>query len=219
MITFAPSRRFSFNLKEGWKKSAELTSADVANNANNALGGVAVPEFRRSAGFPLPGHDPPEGVRRALRRTSAPVFQGAGDGEGPVDRLRGAGRALAEWRDFPQPWRRPPFDRIAATRGVAPKAELYSQPQHPYTQALLDAVPRADPSRVRGPVIGGEVPSLMVPPPGCRFHTRCPQVMPRCSVEVPQLRETRPGRQTSCHLYDPVAGTPDHEKLQRKVST
>jgi len=102
---------------------------------------------------------------------------------------------------------------------VAPKAELYSQPQHPYTQALLDAVPRADPSRVRGPVIGGEVPSLMVPPPGCRFHTRCPQVMPRCSVEVPQLRETRPGRQTSCHLYDPVAGTPDHEKLQRKVST
>jgi len=53
--------------------------------------------------------NPPEGVRRALRRTSAPVFQGAGDGEGPVDRLRGAGRALAEWRDFPRPWRRPPF--------------------------------------------------------------------------------------------------------------
>ena len=102
---------------------------------------------------------------------------------------------------------------------VAPKAELYSQPQHPYTQALLDAVPRADPSRVRGPVIGGEVPSLMAPLPGCRFHTRCPHVMPRCSVEVPQLRETRPGRQTSCHLYDPVAGTPDPEKLHRKVST
>jgi ATP-dependent exoDNAse (exonuclease V) beta subunit len=58
--------------------------------------------------------DPPEGVRRALRRTSAPVFQGAGDGDGPVDRLRRAGRALAEWRDFPQAWRRPSFERVAA---------------------------------------------------------------------------------------------------------
>jgi ATP-dependent exoDNAse (exonuclease V) beta subunit len=62
--------------------------------------------------------DPPEGVRRALRRTSAPVFQSGGDGDGPVDRLRGAGRALAEWRDFPQPWRRPPFDRVAAIAAV-----------------------------------------------------------------------------------------------------
>src|SRR2546426_9373568 len=56
--------------------------------------------------------DPPEGVRRALRRTSAPAFQG-GDGDGPVDRLRTAGRALARWRDFPAPWRRPAFDRRA----------------------------------------------------------------------------------------------------------
>jgi ATP-dependent exoDNAse (exonuclease V) beta subunit len=58
--------------------------------------------------------NPPEGVRRALRRTSAPIFGGAGDGDGPVDRLRRAGRSLAEWRDFPQPWRRPGFDRTAA---------------------------------------------------------------------------------------------------------
>jgi ATP-dependent exoDNAse (exonuclease V) beta subunit len=57
---------------------------------------------------------PPEGVRRALRRTSAPMFGGMGDGDGPVDRLRRAGRSLAEWRDFPQPWRRPAFDRAAA---------------------------------------------------------------------------------------------------------
>jgi ATP-dependent exoDNAse (exonuclease V) beta subunit len=55
--------------------------------------------------------DPPEGLRRALRRTSAPSFGAAG--EGPIDRLRRAGRVLAEWRDFPAPWRRPPFDRIA----------------------------------------------------------------------------------------------------------
>jgi ATP-dependent exoDNAse (exonuclease V) beta subunit len=54
--------------------------------------------------------DPPEGVRRALRRTSAPSFGGHSDG--PVDRLRTAGRALAEWRDFPQPWQRPRFDRV-----------------------------------------------------------------------------------------------------------
>jgi len=61
---------------------------------------------------------PPEGVRRALRRTGAPIFQGAGDGDGPVDRLRRAGRALAEWRDFPEPWRRPAFDRSAAIAEV-----------------------------------------------------------------------------------------------------
>jgi ATP-dependent helicase/nuclease subunit A len=56
-------------------------------------------------------NDPPEGVRRALRRTSAPMGR---DNDGPIDRLRGAGRALAEWRDFPQPWHRPPFDRASA---------------------------------------------------------------------------------------------------------
>jgi hypothetical protein len=55
--------------------------------------------------------DPPDGVRRALRRTSAPSFGGGGS-DGPVDRLRGAGRTLVEWRDFPKPWQRPPFDRI-----------------------------------------------------------------------------------------------------------
>jgi len=55
-------------------------------------------------------NNPPEGVRRALRRTSAPSFGGP-DSDGPVDRLRGAGRVLVEWRDFPRPWQRPPFDR------------------------------------------------------------------------------------------------------------
>src|SRR6476659_7736393 len=55
--------------------------------------------------------DPPDGVRRALRRISVPSF-GGGDSDGPVDRLRGAGRTLAEWRDFRQPWKRPPFDRV-----------------------------------------------------------------------------------------------------------
>src|SRR5205814_5548986 len=67
--------------------------------------------------------DPPEGLRRALRRTSAPVgfsrdawrsVPGTPQGDGPIERLRGAGRLLAEWRDFPTPWRRPPFDRAQA---------------------------------------------------------------------------------------------------------
>ena len=62
--------------------------------------------------------EPSEGLRRALRRTSGPSFQGGGDTEGPVGRLRGAGRKLAEWRDFPLPWRRPPFDRAAAVDAV-----------------------------------------------------------------------------------------------------
>jgi ATP-dependent exoDNAse (exonuclease V) beta subunit len=60
--------------------------------------------------------DPPEGLRRALRRTSAPSF-GGGDNDGPIDRLRNAGRTLAEWRDFTHPWVRPPFDREAAIDG------------------------------------------------------------------------------------------------------
>src|SRR5438552_2592371 len=60
--------------------------------------------------------NPPEGLRRALRRTSAPSF-GGGESSGPIDRLRDAGRALAEWRDFPHPWARPPFDRAREIRG------------------------------------------------------------------------------------------------------
>ena len=83
---------------------------------------------------------------------------------------------------------------------VAPRAALYRSPQHPYTQALLDAVPRPDPDRIRRPVIGGEVPSLLDPPPGCRFHTRGPHALPRCRVEVPLLRQTGPGHFTACHL-------------------
>src|SRR5438876_3140410 len=61
---------------------------------------------------------PSEGLRRALRRTSSPAFGGTGDGDGPVDRLRRAGRSLVEWRDFSHPWHRPPFDRTAAINRV-----------------------------------------------------------------------------------------------------
>jgi oligopeptide/dipeptide ABC transporter ATP-binding protein len=85
---------------------------------------------------------------------------------------------------------------------VARKDALYSEPAHPYTRALLDAVPRPDPARARTKPIAGEVPSLFAPPPGCRFHARCPHVMPRCRAEEPVLREVAPGRLAACHLYE-----------------
>jgi oligopeptide/dipeptide ABC transporter ATP-binding protein len=98
-------------------------------------------------------------------------------------------------------------DRVAviysgAIVEVARKDALYSEPAHPYTRALLDAVPRPDPARARTKPIAGEVPSLFAPPPGCRFHARCPHVMPRCQVEEPVLREVAPARLAACHLYD-----------------
>src|SRR5213075_1169083 len=62
--------------------------------------------------------NPSEGLRRALRRTSSPAFGGFGNGDGPVDRLRRAGRSLVEWRDFSEPWHRPQFDRAAGIARV-----------------------------------------------------------------------------------------------------
>jgi oligopeptide/dipeptide ABC transporter ATP-binding protein len=84
---------------------------------------------------------------------------------------------------------------------TAPKKDIYAQPQHPYTKALLDAVPRPDPAFVRAPVISGEVPSLLDPPQGCRFHPRCPLVMDRCRREVPKLAASGTNRQVACHLF------------------
>jgi peptide/nickel transport system ATP-binding protein len=84
---------------------------------------------------------------------------------------------------------------------TAPKAQIYSDPQHPYSRALLDAVPRADPDFVRHPVVAGEVPSLLDPPPGCCFHPRCAFAMERCRVEVPLLKESGPDRGVACHLF------------------
>ena len=84
---------------------------------------------------------------------------------------------------------------------TAPKAQIYSDPQHPYSRALLDAVPRADPDFVRHPVVAGEVPSLLDPPPGCRFHPRCAFAMERCRVEMPLLKESGAERRVACHLF------------------
>lgn len=86
---------------------------------------------------------------------------------------------------------------------VADKRSLYAQPSHPYTQALLASVPVTHPAqRKRGvkPSLTGDIPSAMAPPPGCRFHTRCPHVMPVCRTEEPAMRRSGPDQQAACHL-------------------
>jgi peptide/nickel transport system ATP-binding protein len=84
---------------------------------------------------------------------------------------------------------------------VADRDSLYDHPQHPYTKALLDAVPVPDPSAEAArdyQVLGGEVPSPLRPPPGCVFNTRCPLAIDECRRVVPALREVRPGHYAAC---------------------
>jgi oligopeptide/dipeptide ABC transporter ATP-binding protein len=81
------------------------------------------------------------------------------------------------------------------------KTTLFTRPLHPYTEALLAAVPVPDPAIKRTKlVVQGDVPSPLKPPPGCRFHTRCPYAEARCKVDVPALREVEPGHYVACHL-------------------
>jgi oligopeptide/dipeptide ABC transporter ATP-binding protein len=81
-------------------------------------------------------------------------------------------------------------------------ADLYTDPKHPYTQALLSAVPVPDPDRKRQRMIlTGDVPSPINPPTGCRFHPRCPRRMDECDHMEPELKETDPGRKVACHLH------------------
>jgi oligopeptide transport system ATP-binding protein len=86
---------------------------------------------------------------------------------------------------------------------IADRTALYEEPLHPYTRALLSAVPIPDPAveaaRERT-VLRGEVPSPLNPPPGCVFHPRCPIAVDRCSAEVPGLREIRRAHSGACHL-------------------
>lgn len=86
---------------------------------------------------------------------------------------------------------------------IAPSSELYHAPQHPYTQALLSAIPLPDPSvevaRKRIPLTG-EVPSPLNPPSGCSFRTRCPQAMPVCAGQTPGMTETGFNHYAACHL-------------------
>jgi len=81
---------------------------------------------------------------------------------------------------------------------VAPVIELFKRPLHPYTKALLEAIPRPGATFKSIP---GTVPNLVNPPPGCRFHPRCPYAMPKCREEVPELKRVSEEHYVACHLY------------------
>jgi oligopeptide transport system ATP-binding protein len=88
---------------------------------------------------------------------------------------------------------------------LAPRDALYETPLHPYSQALLSAVPEPDPNienRRQRIILKGDVPSPANPPKGCNFSTRCPRVMPVCREVEPAFREVAPGRFVACHLHD-----------------
>jgi peptide/nickel transport system ATP-binding protein len=82
----------------------------------------------------------------------------------------------------------------------APCGELFSRPNHPYTQALLAEMPKLEVVKRSYAPIRGEVPSPLVPPPGCHFHPRCPHAMPRCAREQPTLKNISPSHLSACHL-------------------
>jgi len=88
---------------------------------------------------------------------------------------------------------------------IADRDDIYREPLHPYTEALMAAVPVADPEveakRPRA-VISGEVPSALRPPPGCGFHTRCPRAIAICKTDEPRLRQIGPDRAVACHLHN-----------------
>jgi oligopeptide/dipeptide ABC transporter ATP-binding protein len=81
----------------------------------------------------------------------------------------------------------------------AATGDLFGRPLHPYTRALLDAVPRIDDAQRDFTGIAGDVPSPLDPPPGCRFHPRCPLAIDRCRTVAPEF-ETKAGRRVACHL-------------------
>ncbi|HEX3456911.1 MAG TPA: dipeptide ABC transporter ATP-binding protein [Candidatus Baltobacteraceae bacterium] len=92
---------------------------------------------------------------------------------------------------------------------LAERDELYQNPLHPYTQALLSAVPIPDPAvekRRKRIVLTGDIPSPVNPPPGCRFHTRCPVAFERCKIEEPPLKEYAPGHFAACHWVEEHGG-------------
>jgi peptide/nickel transport system ATP-binding protein len=81
-----------------------------------------------------------------------------------------------------------------------PSAAIFADPQHPYTRALLDNVPRLDARKKSFAPVAGEIPSPLAPPPGCHFHPRCPHAGPRCARERPALLAEGEGRAVACHL-------------------
>ncbi|MDQ1626908.1 MAG: hypothetical protein QOI54_652 [Actinomycetota bacterium] len=98
----------------------------------------------------------------------------------------------------------------------APRERIFTAPRHPYTQALLSAAPVPDPPTQRSRrrvVLSGDIPSSLSPPSGCRFHTRCPVAVDRCTTEVPDLREAG-GSLVACHLVADDGTGPDVRRVE-----
>lgn len=86
----------------------------------------------------------------------------------------------------------------------APTSQVFAEPLHPYTQALVKAAPRLSVQRKTiKPALGGDIPNAIERPPGCHFHPRCPHAMPVCAEREPQLLQLGDGRSVACHLHDP----------------
>ena len=86
----------------------------------------------------------------------------------------------------------------------APTSQVFAEPLHPYTQALVKAAPRLSVQRKTiKPALGGDIPNAIERPPGCHFHPRCPHAMPVCTEREPQLLQLGDGRSVACHLHDP----------------
>lgn len=85
---------------------------------------------------------------------------------------------------------------------ISDKDDLYAEPLHPYTQALISAIPEPDPRKKKERIVlQGDVPSPANPPTGCPFHPRCPMAMEECSKVKPELKEVKPGHKVACHLH------------------
>jgi len=103
---------------------------------------------------------------------------------------------------------------------IAATEKLYYTPQHPYTEALMSAIPVADPDEVMRPApLKGERPSPADPPSGCRFHTRCSYAQEKCRIDPPALTESRPGHFVACHYADQLAlkGALDHSSARKET--
>ena len=112
--------------------------------------------------------------------------------------------------------------RIVETSG---RDDLFARPMHPYTRALLTAIPRPDPGqRLARQLSGGDVPSPLNPPPGCHFHTRCPFAVDRCRTEVPALRSVAAGHLAACHraeelpVWDAGSARPMAPNAERRLA-